>query len=430
MRLWFVLAVAAITASVAFGQSTDSASSIGLDSVEFSTTGFYNLLNDTTFNKGNVLSLENWQLTPVATLAAHFGGLKLDASASVANYVDASPATPVNWQVNELYYSKSIGNYFRFFAGKHLVSWDTTPVFRPVDYFNTDYTDVNLENAVLPIQGRVGLGASVASQLTDLSFVMFDDRWASADVYNHRGGIDFGLKASGFFSPVSVSLASEAVWKQNQGVYFAGGGTVNWIPTNALQLYASASISRGSLEPIDNAALSSSPQVYSQNPVSDSRFDSSVLYPDIVAGVQWQFGPLASVYLAYNYDANKLDSTEWSRLMNAVSYHQGLNPSFVPASAIQANQVWDASFGTWVLKRQNHIAGTFVLNVGQFKLKATSIVSLADGSVLTQATGTWEVGPSLEVKVMTTWFLGPTDSEFGSYPIRAMFQTAFSYYID
>jgi hypothetical protein len=422
--------LAALPAQTAAAEAPgDQATGLVFDSIYLQTSANFNLRdNGSLENPSNALGIDTAEIVPDAVIAGRLYQVVFEVSCE-NDYLALDKSDPIDANIDECYLELPLGDRLSFFLGKHRVYWDSTPFMRPLDFFDTDRVALDPEDKVAPDDGRLGIGVDYVASAFEAALVFFDDRWASVDYYNLRGGMLSGLKLHFLFDPVSLNVAGNLDIAPDGSLSPAFGYTVSSTFGEGLQLYSSAVLRRGSLQVLSAAALDAGPAFYPQNPFGVWNEDSPSWYPEFTAGVQWTPNDANSLYLSYLYDGNKYDGAEWDRLNAAMAFHQGAEAVFYPAAIVDANQAWDGQISTELLVRRHHAEAHWDLKLGVFEPSLDCILCLEDASGVSKLGLKIGMGDSVALTLGWFGFWGGSGTEFGDYPLRDFFETKLVYTI-
>lgn len=328
-----------------------------------------------------------------------------------ANAEDTVQLVNSDLEIRSVYRDVDISDSISVKIGKFTENWQIANAFSPFSFMSPDSRATQLSNPLNQDNGVLGVAVRYYAPSGDTVYTLYvngDQR--QENPVNDTGYQSVGIKANTFVSEdTDVTLVAQKYKKGNLGV---GAGFRN-IATDALALYGSAFVRRGTHRAIHKGVLDGdSSLVSTSNPVGDHRIHDGKTYINAVLGAQYTTQNNFQFWAEYGYDQRGMSNAQWETYKGLVNTHKNLTGARTPLKA--PNLLFDSSLLHDRGLRQQYVWLNMQKEVGVYEFSASTRVGV-DKSAFWQFGLDHEGFDSASLGAQISVNTGGEGTEYGTY---------------
>ncbi len=339
--------------------------------------------------------------------------LRAQTTEDDANAEDTVKIKESTLQMRSLYRDFDISDSISIKIGKFTENWQIANVLSPFSFASPDSRTIQLSNPLSIDNSTLGVAVRYYAPSGDTTYTLYvnaDQR--EEDAVTHKGYQFVALRASTFISEnTDVTLVAQKYKNSRLGV---GAGFRN-IATDALALYGSAFIRKGTVRAIHKGVWENNPNLVDPtNAVSDHRINDNKIYINAMIGLQYTTENNFQYWLEYGYDQRGMDNGQWKTFKDLVNTHKGLSGAQAPLRT--PNLSTDSSLLHERGLRQQYVWVNMNKEFGVYDVSASVRVGV-------DTSAAWSFGVDYEgfdAVTMGTQLninTGSPDTEFASYQV-------------
>ena len=248
--------------------------------------------------------------------------LRSETKENDANADDTVKMVDSDLQIKSLYRDFDISDSISVKVGKFTENWQIGNAFSPFSFASPSSRTVQMSNPINEDNGVLGMAVRYYAPSGDTVYTLYvngDQR--QENPVDHTGYQSVAVKANTFVSEdTDVTLVAQ---KYRQSTLGVGAGFRN-ITTDALALYGSAFVRRGTMRAIHKGVFDGDSQLVSQtNPIDAYRANDGKTYVNAVLGLQYTTQNNFQYWLEYGHDQRGMDNKQWQTYKGLVDTHKG-----------------------------------------------------------------------------------------------------------